>query len=355
VKDIYRDIIDSIEDGIVVIDADDKITLFNQASERIVGISKKRAVASSFEDIFERNPEAMSQVKKTLETGQVFSNHDTSIIGRDGSDLPVSLITSPIFSETGEPKGTALLIRDIRRIRDLEEDVRRSDSLAAIGTLAAGLAHEIRNPLGGIRGAAQLLQMEVKGNEELCKYADIIIKETKRVSGLLEDLLDFANPRSLNLGQLNIHELLDSVITLLSQSAAGEKVKFLTRYDPSIPLVPGDEQKLTQVFLNILKNGCEAVESDGEIRLTTRFVGDFHRSEVTGDRSKMIAIDVIDNGCGIDDEDMKKIFTPLFTGKRGGTGLGLAISHKIISDHGGNIKVKSSRGEGSTFSVFLPI
>ena len=354
-EDIYRDIIDSIEDGIIVVDTDRKVTLFNQVSERITGISKKRAVSASLEKVFKQNNQVLKQLAKTLERGQVFSNHDSHIFRRDGCNIPVSLITSPIIDNRGDFKGAAILIRDISKIKELEEDVKRSDSLAVIGTLAAGLAHEIKNPLGGIRGAAQLLQMEMENNEELNKYADIIIKETKRVNDLLDELLDFANPKCLNMEEINIHELLDSVITLLSQSKAAEKVEFLTRYDPSIPLLSGDEQKLTQVFLNILKNGCEAIRNDGEVEVTTRFVSDFLRVEGMGNRSKMIAVDIKDTGEGINEEDIKKIFTPLFTGKKAGTGLGLAISQKIIADHGGNIKVRSSRGKGSAFSVFLPL
>lgn len=354
-EDIYRDIIDSIEDGIIVVDTDRNITLFNQVSERITRISKKRAVSSCLEDVFKNNDQVLTQLVKTFETGQIFSNHDTHIIRSDGHNMPVSLVTSPIINDRGDFKGVALLIRDISRIKELEEDVRRSDSLALIGNLAAGLAHEIKNPLGGIRGAAQLLQMEMDNNAELNKYANIIIKETKRVSSLLDELLDFANPKCLNMEELNIHELLDSLIALLSQSEAGGKVEFMTIYDPSIPLLSGDEQKLIQVFLNILKNGCEAIKNEGKVEVATRFVSDFFRIEEMGGKSKMIAIDIKDNGEGIIEEDMQKIFTPLFTRKKAGTGLGLAISHRIIADHGGNIKVKSSKKEGSTFSVFLPI
>ncbi len=354
-KDIYEDILDSIEDGIIVLDEAQRVTFFNQASERITGLSKNRVAASPVGEVFGNNPQIIEQVRKTFETGQVFSDYDTHILKRDGSVLPVSLITSPIMSGEGERRGTVLVVRDISRLKILEEDIRRSDSLASVGILAAGLAHEIRNPLGGIRGAAQLLQMEVGDDEELREYTSVIIRETERVSGLLEELLDFANPKKLDLREVNIHEILDSVIALLTRGDEGRGVRFITEYDPSIPLLIGDRGKLSQVFLNIMKNGCEVMEGSGTLRVTTRVMSDFLLHEGEGIRSKMMAAEITDEGGGIPEEEMKSLFTPFFTRKKGGTGLGLAISHRIVREHKGIIKVKSRQGEGSTFSVFLPL
>ncbi len=353
--EIYEDIIDSIEDGIIVFDEGEKITLFNQASERITGISKKRAAGTVGEAIFGGNLNVIEQVRKTFETGQVFSDYDTSVLRKDGSVVPVTLITSPILSGESKRNGTVLLIRDISRVKALEEDVRRSDSLASIGVLAAGLAHEIKNPLGGIKGAAQLLQLEMGGNEELNQYASVIIKETERVSGLLEELLDFANPKRLNLGEMNIHEILDSVIALQSRSVEGENIDFIAEYDPSIPPMIGDAEKLSQVFINIVKNGCEAMDGEGTLKVSTRVMSDYLLQGKEGRRSKMMAVEIADSGEGLSDEDRKSIFTPFFTKKRGGTGLGLAVSHMIVKEHNGSIKVKSRPGEGATFSVFLPM
>jgi len=249
-----EDIINSIEDGVVVFDTEKKVTLFNQMSETLTGISQKKALNADSGDLFESNGQLIRQLEQTLETGQVVSDYDTNLLRKDASVMPVSLVTSPIRSATGDVKGVTVLIRDISRIKSLEEDVRRSDSLASVGVLAAGLAHEIKNPLGGIKGAAQLLQMEIEGDEELKSYTDVIIKETDRVSRLLEDLLDFSNPRKLTLGELNVHEVLDSVIALISRSAEGEGINFISEYDPSIPLIIGDREKLAQVFINIMKN-----------------------------------------------------------------------------------------------------
>jgi len=352
---IYEDIIDSIEEGIVVFDRVGVITLFNQLAEKITGISKKKALSFEMKEVFADNPHVVEQVEKTLTTGQVFSDYDGCIVKRNGSVIPVSLTTSPVLNRNGETKGITLLVRDISRIKALEEDVRRSDSLASVGVLAAGLAHEIKNPLGGIKGAAQLLQMEIEADEELKSYTEVIIKESERVSNLLEDLLDFSNPKKLNLRQINIYEVLHSVVALVSRSEEGKEVNFTAEYDPSIPLIPGDSEKLAQVFINIIKNGCEAMDGAGEMKISTRVITDFLVHGKEGSFSKMIAIDVADSGKGMCEEEVKQLFTPFFTRKKGGTGLGLSVSHRIIKEHRGTVNVKSEEGKGSVFSVLLPL
>ncbi len=352
---LYADIIDSIEDGIVVFDKDFNILLFNQMAESITGLSKSRAMNTKGESLFCDNKRLLDQVKKSLKNGQVFSDYDTDFFRPDGTVASVSLITSPVLSPEGEYEGTTLLIRDIRRVKELEEDLRRSDSLVSVGVLAAGLAHEIKNPLGGIRGAAQLLQMEVEENKELVEYTSLIVRETDRVTGLIEELLDYANPKTLKKEQVNIHEILDSVIALQSRSEATRETTFVTDYDPSIPPLVGDSDKLAQVLLNIIKNGCEAMDGRGSLKVVTRVVNDFMLNEGTGGRSTMIAVDVIDSGPGISEEAQRMLFTPFYTKKRGGTGLGLAVSHRIVEGHKGHIKVESKEGEGATFSLYLPL
>ncbi len=250
---IYEDLVDSIEDGIVVFDPSGNIIVFNQMAERIIGLSKSKAIQAGGEEVLGKNGHILEQLRKTSSTGQVFADHDTYVIKKTGEIMQVSLITSPVIGSDGHSEGTTLLIRDISRVKVLEEDILRADSLASLGILAAGLAHEIKNPLGGIRGAAQLLQMELGKNQELTEYTSLIVRETDRVSGLIEELLDFANPKSLDLGEVNIHKILDAVVALFSRSDEGKNIGYATEYDPSIPTLIGDSKKLGQVILNIVK------------------------------------------------------------------------------------------------------
>ncbi len=351
---IYEEIIDSIEEGVVFFDGSNRVAVFNQVSETLTGISKKRALGSDSTELFSANRSVVDLIEKTGREGQGFSMHDGHIVRQDGSTVSVSLATSPILSADGGLKGVALLMRDMSRIRALEEDVRRSDGLASVGILVAGLAHEIKNPLGGIKGAAQLLK-EVDDDDELEQCTDIIIKETDRVSGLLEELLDFSNPKRMTFAPLNIHQVLDGVITLLSKSEEGEGIEFSTDYDPSIPPLPGDSEKLTQVFINLVKNGCEAMKKKGRLKIKTRIINDYLLHGEAGTRATVMAVDIKDEGPGIDEGDLPRLFTPFFSKKQGGTGLGLSLSDRIIREHKGGIRVSGSPGEGAVFTVCLPL
>jgi two-component system nitrogen regulation sensor histidine kinase GlnL len=253
----------------------------------------------------------------------------------------------------GRPLGSILLLRDQTHRKELEEDLKRSDRLATLGTLAAGLAHEIKNPLAGIRGAAQLLRRSLVRDSSLVEYTDIMIREVDRVSFLIEQLLDLSRPARLNLTSLNIHELLDDVLLLERETVEEGKITLRKQFDPSLPLIRGDRSQLTQVFLNLVKNALQAMDGRGCLTITTRIETDFHIRERGRKQGKFIWVEIEDNGPGIKGEDLSHIFSPFFTTKNNGTGLGLAISYRIIKEHGGLIRVESREGEGTIFRVSL--
>jgi two-component system nitrogen regulation sensor histidine kinase GlnL len=245
-----------------------------------------------------------------------------------------------------------VLVRDIKRRRELEEDLKRADRLATMGTLAAGLAHEIRNPLGGIKGAAQLLRRALEPKSSLREYTDIMIREVDRVNKLIEQLLDLSRPLQLTLAPVNIHEILNDVLLLESQ-AAGESVTIKKIFDPSLPPIRGDRAQLTQVFLNLLKNAFQAMDGRGCLTVITRLETDYHVRDQGTRRNRFIWVEISDEGKGIKEEDLAHIFSPFFSTKNSGTGLGLAICYNIIKEHGGTIRVESIEGKGTTFKVSL--
>jgi two-component system nitrogen regulation sensor histidine kinase GlnL len=184
------------------------------------------------------------------------------------------------------------------------------------------------------------------------------MREADRLNTILNDMLSFTRPAVLKKKPLNIHRVLDSVIMLMEES--GGPPELVKEYDPSIPEVSGDEGQLTQVFLNLAKNACEAVGAEGRVTVVTRMTTDFHLvpggSEVTGGRRRMMAsVEVRDNGPGIEPDDLEKIFTPFFTTKGGGSGLGMPISLKIVKEHGGLLRIYSTPGEGTSVMVYLPL
>lgn len=362
---ICENIIECLGEGVVGIDAGMIITIYNQAAERISGISRTLAIGRPLRDVFPKDKWFSDVLEKTIKQGKVFIEHENMICQRTAGGMeemtPVDATTSAMLDANGDIIGAVALLRDISSIESLKEESVRKDRLAFLGTFAAGVAHEVKNPLGGIRGAAQLLSRKVK-EKDLNEYTEIIVREVDRLNRILEEILDFANPRRINPQPINIHEILDAVILLGSGMTQEKAVSIVKGYDPSLPPVLGDKEHLIQVFLNLVKNSIEAVDRNGKIMVNTRILTDFHLVEEgrgthpkDGFGGKMVSIEVKDDGCGISKRDMEKLFTPFFTTKAKGSGLGLALSFRIIKEHGGFFKINSAAGKGTAVSVFLPI
>jgi two-component system nitrogen regulation sensor histidine kinase GlnL len=251
--------------------------------------------------------------------------------------------------------GAMLIIRDLSRVRELEETLRRADQLAMLATLAAGLAHEIKNPLGGIKGAAQLLAMELQDDSPLREYTRVMVKETERINGIIEELMDLGKPRPALMREVNLARVLGDIVLLQKEAARGQRIDFVLSLDPSIPPVQGDEHLLTRLFLNLIKNAREAVDRDGRIDITCKISAEYHLT-IPGTRpSPLVVVKIRDTGCGISADEIERIFTPYYTTKTKGSGLGLAICQKIVEDHRGFLKLTSTPGEGTEFSVWLPL
>jgi two-component system nitrogen regulation sensor histidine kinase GlnL len=349
----WEQILNNVEDGVITLDQSGTVVFFNEAAEVLTEISSARALREPFERLFKREPWLVELVRKTLPPRQERARGEGDLLTRWGRKAPVSVAASPLQNRQAQFQGTILLLRDIKHRKELEEDLKRADRLAMTGTLAAGLAHEVRNPLGGIKGAAQLLQRSLTADSPLRQYTDIMIREVERVNQLIEQLLDLSRPARLSPAALNIHEILDDVLLLESQAMGGRQLAVRKIFDPSLPPIRGDRSRLTQVFLNLIKNASQAMESGGLITITTRLETDYHIREQGTGRNRFIWIEVADEGVGIAEENLPHIFAPFFTTKNNGTGLGLAICYRIIKEHGGLMRVDSVEGKGSTFKVAL--
>jgi two-component system nitrogen regulation sensor histidine kinase GlnL len=354
-KEYYANIIDSVSDGVIVLNAEGNVTLMNPAAEEITGVSRRQARGNHFRGCFGGEPALLEMAGKTAATGMTINDHENIVLRSGGRPTPVSATTSPLLQDNGERIGVILLLRDLTGIRDLECAVRHADRLSVMGTLSAGLAHEIKNPLGGIKGAAQLLELELSENSNLRDYTRVMLREVERVDHIVEELLDLASPRKLKLGRVNPHKILGDILILQKQTVGKKSITFQQQFDPSIPPLLADEGLLTQLFLNLVKNAVEAVGDSGVIRTTSRVLSDYSMTQKGEGRSRMVAIEVSDNGMGITPEQMENLFTPFFTTKSEGTGLGLAICQKIVAEHRGMIKVDSEPGKGTTFTVMLPL
>ena len=350
----WEQILANLDDGVIALDAEGKVIFFNEASEILTDISSAAAVGQPLEQMFKREPWLVDLVKRTHPPRQKRARGEGDFISRWGRKIPVGVTVSPLQDRHGHFVGTILLLRDIKRRKELEEDLKRADRLVLMGTLGAGLAHEIRNPLGGIKGAAQLLRRSVDGNPSVREFTDIMIREVDRVNHLIEQLLDLSRPAELDLAPVNIHEVLEDVLLLETQTIGDKELHLKKWFDPSLPPIRGDRARLTQVFLNLVKNAFQAM-TRGTLVVTTRLETDYHVREHGTATNRFIWVDLADQGGGIREEDLPHIFSPFFTTKNDGTGLGLATCYRIIKEHGGTIRVESTEGKGSTFRVSLVV
>jgi nitrogen-specific signal transduction histidine kinase len=223
--------------------------------------------------------------------------------------------------------------------------------------MAAGLAHEIRNPLGAIRGAVQLLGRELGAGSPLQEYTTVLLTEVDRVNRIIEMLLDLARPVAIRPAPVNLHQLLERVALLSEEAARERQVTIVRRYDPSLPPILGDEDRLVQVFHNLVRNGIEAMKDGGQLTLATRVSMNplFGKVDMGAGQRTMVEVQVLDEGSGIPAAARGRVFDPFFTTKERGLGLGLAICHQIMEQHKGAIHIESIENHGTTVTCFLPI
>ena len=352
--DYYATVIDSVGDGVIVVGSNGIITLCNPAAEQITGFSQKQALGAQFQKLFALEAPLIEMLAKTMRTGITISDHENIVVRSTGRIAPVAVTCCPLVEGSGENIGAILTLKDITYIRELEAAVRQADRLSTLGTLAAGLAHEVKNPLGGIKGAAQLLEREFEANSEMLEYTQVMIRETDRIDHIIRELLELASPRALKIAPVNLHKVLGNILLLQKQAVAERSIAFIQHLDPSIPEIMADEEMLTRLFLNLICNAIDAMGVDGRLTVSSRVHSDYRMTQ-NQRNSRMVAIEVSDDGPGIPHDDLENIWTPFFSTKSGGTGLGLTICHKIVSEHRGMIKAESDSGHGTKFTVLLPL
>ncbi len=352
---LYAMVVENVGEAVIALDPQGCISLFNPAAQNMTGMSEKQCLGRIFSECFSHQKILCQLVEKALTSGRSISDHETVELRRARKTLPVSVTVSPLYTHDGEQQGAVLIIRDLTQIRTLEDAIRRADRLSMVGTMAAGLAHEIKNPLGGIKGAAQLLKRELETESPLIEYPQVMIREVERVNRIIEELLDLSRPQQTDNIEVNIGQIINEIILLQRQAFTEKGVNFTLNLDPSIPAIRGNRNQLTQLFLNLIKNSGEAVAQDGEVRVTTRIDSNYHLS-TSGERAvQLVQIVIQDNGPGIPPEQRERIFTPFYTTKMGGTGLGLATCQKIVNDHRGLLSVKDCKEGGCAFTVSLPL
>jgi two-component system nitrogen regulation sensor histidine kinase GlnL len=353
----YQGVLEGLPDAVIVADSTARVVLWNAAAEALTGRSARRATGRMLKELFAGDAAVVRRVDETLATGESRSEPDAMLATVDGRAVPISLLTAPLFAADGTVGGAVGVLRDVSRIRHLEDELRRGETLAAAGRMAVGFAHEIRNPLSAIRGAVQLLARELGPDSPLREYTDVLLTEVGRVNRIIEMLLDLGRPVQLRAVPLNLYQILERVVLLCEEAARERGVSIVRRYDPSLPAILGDEDRMVQVFLNLVRNGIEAMPSGGTLTLATRVSLDplFGKMDLGTGQRAMVEVVVADEGVGIPAAARARIFDPFFTTKDRGLGLGLAICHRIVEEHKGVLQVDSAERRGTTVTCFLPI
>ncbi len=356
-----RNIIQSLDSGLLTIDLEGKINFLNRTAEKILRRKEEGLRNQSIYDLFPKMNEVMEEIrKKSLQEPPQYQRYETTLIDEKGHKIYLGFSISPLTDPDGNIIGYTLIFQDITRFKEMEEQMKRFDRMAAIGSLAAGLAHEIRNPLASLSGSIQMLKSELSLDESQSHLMEIILRESERLNALITDFLLFAHPPQTRPQPVEIDRILEETLELFSHSPSfHEGIRLIRSYPDQIGPVVVDPDQIRQVLWNLLINASQSLSNGGEIRVRLekgnpslwREALPFFSSK---ESNPWVKISIEDTGTGIPPEEKEKIFEPFYTTKENGTGLGLAIVHKIVENHKGLIKVESEMGKGSTFTVFLP-
>ncbi|MDJ0869992.1 MAG: ATP-binding protein, partial [Myxococcota bacterium] len=292
-------------------------------------------------------------VRAAIADGRSCLEHELTLERRFAEALVCDVAASPLL-DGGGGDGAVVVLRDRTFGTALREAEAERARTAAFGQIAAGIAHEVKNPLGGIRGAAELIGRRAERERDR-ETAELIVREVDRIAGLLDDFMVFARGDTLQPGAVNLHRLLDEVLDLLAMDPLGGGVQVRREFDPSIPDLQADGDRLVQVFLNLGRNALQAMNGAGSLVIGTHLNLDQRVDVGDGERLPTVRVDFRDTGCGMDETTRARVGTPFFTTKSGGTGLGIALARHFVALHGGALSIQSNPGEGTTVSVRLPL
>jgi two-component system sensor histidine kinase HydH len=344
IKTLTGNVLESMHSAVISVDEEGKIIIFNSLAESLFSMKKEGVINKNYDSIF---PEDEPLLKKALEHKRTFSGVEREFRTFAGKDKYLIISTSTISDEKGKLSGAVAVIHDITELKKYEEEAKRTERLTALGTLAAGVAHEVRNPLNAIAITAQRLknefvpQMDV---EEYKSFTQTILSEIKRMDQIINQFLSLAKAQKLNLVKTDINQFLNEIINLVEIEAKNKGIEIAKKME-RLSEIEIDKDEMKKALLNILRNGVEVTPSGEKMWI-----------EAKGQKSENeIHIKIRDSGPGIPKENVSKIFQPYFTTKQKGAGLGLAIAYRIVSDHRGKIEVQSQEGKGTTFIIKLPL
>ena len=356
VKNYLNDILESLTNGVIVVDRSGRITTFNQTAGNLTGLKPQNCLGKTLKEVFPFDlfENLVSRLEKNR---RETAYQDQDITTPDKKIIHARVSASPVWDNHGGQIGTVLILQDRTDLRRLEEFAHRNQRLREMGEMAAGIAHEIRNPLGSIELFASLLKKDLEGDPEKAELVQHIRAGVQNMDRIISTLLLFAKSSQPSRQQCDINLLLAELLDGLDDIRVPDNIKVVRDFGKEEMLANGDRELLRQVFPNLIRNAIQAMPDGGELRLQTEKalipVSGSESGKDAGAR-KFITVTVTDTGGGICADDLSKIFNPFFTTKDKGTGLGLAISHNIIKAHQGTIEAVSEEGKSTSFRVKIP-
>ena len=354
---IYNEtLLENLTTGVIAAGADELVTVFNNEAGQITGLNPRDIIDHSLD----RLPEGLRQIMcETLRSGDRQENSEL-VVSLGDHNAVVRASSSIFHGQEGEMLGALVVLTDITALKRLELQIRRSDRLASLGTLSAGMAHEIKNPLVSIKTFAQLLPERYQDSDFRDTFSNLIGHEIDRIDSLVNQLLRFARPAKPVLKPMHVHDVLEKSLQLVGHRLYQKEIKLTRSWEADVDTIRADADQLEQVFLNFFLNAMDAMKRGGElnvvteIRAATEWVAAMSGPN-GGNSDEVLRVTIRDDGEGIRKEDIPHVFDPFFTTKDYGTGLGLSVVHGIIEEHGGQIEVESELKRGTAFHILLPL
>ena len=340
-EELNKKIVQEINSGLMTIDRHGFVMSFNKAAEDITGYSLKEAYRAKVEKIF---PGLMDRIYKAARpSGRGAGRWEMTCMNKGGGILHLGFSLSSRRGREGEEAGSIIIFQNLTPYKEMEEAVRRAEKLAAVGQLAAGIAHEIRNPLASMSGSIQMLRDELVLDQENRRLMDIILRETERLNKLINGFLDYARPYKPEKEEVDFSNVLTETLDVFEKGLSQDQRITIQRDIMPQLKVYGERERLKEVLWNLFNNAAQSMPGEGTVNISLKKEGDLAVAKIR------------DTGEGIEEKDLERVFEPFFTTKSYGSGLGLATVYRIIEGHGGEIKVESEKGKGTVFSVRLPL
>ena len=353
-EQLYKHIVQNVPSGLITVDGEGRITSFNRTAEEITGYRLEEVYRKGIGEIIPGILDLSRFAGKASDWGwekMRFSRWETKFDKNGGGSLTLGFSASPLKNSEGREIGSILIFQNLTQLREMEEELKRRERLAALGSLAAGMAHEIRNPLASISGSIEIMKEELGESSAHNRLMEIALREVACLNSLVADFLLFARPAPPGKDLFPLNDLVEEILTMFGNSAeCNPRIRIVRNFQGPIAL-RADPQQIKQVIWNLLINAAQAMPEGGDLTIELR-----RRLPILDqtDQPPQCEISISDTGAGIAEGDVGKIFDPFFTTKENGTGLGLSIVHRIVENYGGKVWVRSQLGRGTTFTIYLP-